>query len=77
LDKECPTKYLQNGYGENVNQNIFDQNRMGILAGYRFSGSVRIEEGYINHILQFGRLANGKNYFQINQGQIINSFFNF
>lgn len=65
------------GFGKNVNQNIFDQNRLGILAGYRFSGSVRIEGGYFNQILQFGRLVNGKNYFQNNQGLIINSFFNF
>jgi hypothetical protein len=65
------------GFGKNVNQNIFDQNRLGILAGYRFSGSVRIEGGYFNQILQFGRLVNGKNHFQNNQGLIINSYFNF
>lgn len=65
------------GFGKNVNQNIFDQNRLGILIGYRFSGAVRIEGGYFNQILQFGRLVNGKNYFQNNQGLIINSFFNF
>jgi hypothetical protein len=65
------------GFGKNVNQNIFDQNRLGILVGYRFSGSVRIDGGYFNQILQFGRLVNGKNYFQNNQGLIINSFFNF
>jgi hypothetical protein len=65
------------GFGKNVNQNVFDQNRVGILAGYRFSGSVRIEGGYFNQVLQFGRLVEGKNYFQNNQGLIINSFFNF
>jgi hypothetical protein len=65
------------GFGENVNQNIFDQNRLGILGGYRFSGSFRVEGGYFNQIVQFGRLVNGKNYFQNNQGLIINSYFNF
>lgn len=65
------------GFGKNVNQNIFDQNRLGILTGYRFSGSFRIEGGYFNQIVQFGRLVNGKNYFQNNQGLIINSYFNF
>lgn len=65
------------GFGKNVNQNVFDQNRLGILAGYRFSGNFRIEGGYFNQIVQFGRLVNGKNYFQNNKGLIINSYFNF
>jgi hypothetical protein len=65
------------GFGGNVNQNIFDQNRIGILTGYRFSENFRIEGGYFNQILQFGRIVNGKNYFQNNQGLIINSFLNF
>lgn len=65
------------GFGKNVNQNVFDQNRIGILGGFRFSGNFRVEGGYFNQIVQFGRLVNGKNYFQNNQGLIINSYFNF
>lgn len=64
------------GFGENVNQNVFDQNRLGILLGYRFSPQVRIEAGYLQQILQFGRFVNGRNYFQNNQGFIINTFIN-
>lgn len=65
------------GFGENVNANIFDQNRIGILLGYRFNKNVRIEVGYLNQIIQFGRQINGQNVFQNNNGLIVNSNFNF
>ena len=65
------------GFGKNVNANIFDQNRLGVLLGYRFNKSVRIEAGYINQILQFGRQINGQNVFQNNSGLIVNANFNF
>jgi len=64
------------GFGKNVNANIFDQNRIGILFGYRFNKFVRLEAGYINQIVQFGRLVNEKNVFQYNNGLIINVNFN-
>jgi hypothetical protein len=64
------------GFGKNVNANIFDQNRIGILLGYRFNKNVRIEGGYVNQTLQFGRLINGQNVFQNNNGLIINANFN-
>jgi hypothetical protein len=65
------------GFGNNVNANIFDQNRIGVLLGYRFSKNVRIEGGYLNQMVQYGRFINGKNVFQNNNGFIINSNFNF
>lgn len=65
------------GFGENVNANIFDQNRLGILLGYRFNNILRIEAGYIQQIVQFGRQINGQNIFQTNNGIIINTNFNF
>ncbi len=65
------------GFGENVNANIFDQNRLGILLGYRFNKLVRIEGGYINQTLQFGRQINGQDVFQSNNGLIINANFTF
>ena len=64
------------GFGKNVNANIFDQNRMGIILGYRFNKNVRIEGGYINQTLQFGRRINGQNVFQKNSGLIVNANFN-
>lgn len=63
------------GFGENVNANIFDQNRLGILLGYRFNKTVRIEGGYLNQTLQFGRQINGQDVFQINNGLIVNANF--
>lgn len=65
------------GFGKNVNANIFDQNRIGLLLGYRFNKTLRIEAGYLNQTLQFGRLINGRNVFQSNSGLIVNTNFNF
>ncbi|MDZ7900942.1 MAG: DUF2490 domain-containing protein [Arcicella sp.] len=65
------------GFGENVNANVFDQNRLGILLGYRFNKNTRIEAGYLNQIVQLGRQINGQNVFQYNNGLIINTNFNF
>ena len=65
------------GFGKNVNANIFDQNRIGILLGYRVNSMVRIEGGYLNQILQLGREVNNQNVFQYNNGFILNANFNF
>jgi hypothetical protein len=64
------------GFGENVNANVFDQNRIGVLVGYRYNKNVRIEGGYLNQTLQFGRQINSKNVFQNNNGLILNANFN-
>lgn len=64
------------GFGKNVNENVFDQNRLGILIGYRFNKTVRLEGGFLNQILQLGREVDGRNVFQYNNGLIINSIFN-
>jgi hypothetical protein len=64
------------GFGQHVNANVFDQNRIGVLLGYRFSKNFRLEGGYLNQTLQYGRLINGKNVFQNNNGLIINSNIN-
>lgn len=65
------------GFGKNVNENIFDQNRLGILLGYKLNNSFRIEAGSLNQTLQLGREVNNRNVFQNNNGIIINSIFNF
>lgn len=61
------------GFGKNVNANVFDQNRIGVLLGYRFNKNLRLEAGYLNQTLQFGRQINGQNIFQNNHGLIINA----
>ena len=64
------------GFGKNVNENVFDQNRTGLLVGYRFNDNIRIEGGYLNQTLQLGREVNNRNVFQYNNGIIINANFN-
>lgn len=65
------------GFGNNVNANIFDQNRLGLLLGYRYNKNIRFEGGYLNQILQFGRQINGQNVIQYNHGFIFNALLNF
>jgi hypothetical protein len=65
------------GFGNNVGENIFDQNRIGILLGYKFNDLVRVEGGYLNQTIQLGREIEGKNVFQKNNGFIISANFNF
>lgn len=65
------------GFGNNVRENIFDQNRFGVLLGYKFNNTFRLESGYISQILQLGREINGKNVFQHNNGFVINTLFSF
>lgn len=64
------------GFGKNVNENIFDQNRFGLLLGYKLNNSFRVEAGYLNQILQLGREIDGKNLFQYNSGLIVNTILN-
>ncbi len=63
------------GFGKNVGANIFDQNRLGGLIGYRFSKNLRAEAGYLSQILQYARNIEGKDVYQINNGIIINVYF--
>lgn len=65
------------GFGKNVNENIFDQNRLAILLGYRFSPKVRLEGGYLNQIAQLSREVNGSNVFQDNKGILLSTILNF
>ena len=44
-------------FGKNVQQNIFDQNRLYFAFGYQLSAKTAIEAGYLNQIIQ---KANGK-----------------
>ena len=61
------------GFGKNVNENIFDQNRIGLLLGYKFNSNLRIEGGYLNQRVQLGREIDQRNVFQNNNGFVINT----
>lgn len=65
------------GFGKNVNENIFDQNRIGLLIGYKHNDNFKIEAGYINQTLQLGREIDQRNVFQNNNGFIVNTIIGF
>ena len=65
------------GFGKNVNENVFDQNRLGLLLGYRFTSTIRVEGGFISQIVQLPREAGGRNVFQYNNGVMLSTFLSF
>jgi hypothetical protein len=65
------------GFGKNVGENIFDQNRIGILFGYKFNDLIKIEGGYLSQIVQLGREVDNKNVFQYNDGVMLNTILAF
>jgi hypothetical protein len=64
------------GFGKNVQTNVFDQNRLGIVLGYQLNKNVRLEGGYLHQTLQLGRQIMDQNVFQYNNGIILNAHFN-
>lgn len=64
------------GFGKNVGENIFDQNRIAIMGGYKFSPKFRVEAGYLNQVVLLGREVNNKNVFQHNNGILVNTYIN-
>ncbi|MBL7717619.1 MAG: DUF2490 domain-containing protein [Flavipsychrobacter sp.] len=64
------------GFGKNVGQNIYDQNRVCLLAGYKFNKMLMIEAGYLNQIVQQGSLVRGRPVFQYNNGPVVNAVLN-
>jgi hypothetical protein len=60
-------------FGQNVGVNVFDQNRLGLLLGYRFSPAFRLEGGYLQQIVQLPREIQERNVFQFNNGLIVNT----
>lgn len=65
------------GFGKNVGENVFDQNRLALLLGKKINPHVKIEGGYFQQLVQLGREINNKNVFQYNNGLIVNTILNF
>ncbi|WP_207495245.1 DUF2490 domain-containing protein [Aridibaculum aurantiacum] len=65
------------GFGKNVGENVFDQNRIGLMIGYKANNNFRVEGGFLNQTVQLGREINNRNVYQYNNGFIINTYFNF
>lgn len=62
------------GAGKNVGINIFDQNRIFLLAGHKLNKTLTLEAGYFNQTLQQGRRVNNNSIMQRNNGVVISSF---
>ncbi len=65
------------GFGKNVGANVFDQNRLAALMGYKVNKNIKIEAGYLGQILQQGKLVNGKPVFQYNNGFMLTTHLSF
>mgnify|MGYP000909683727 FL=1 len=63
------------GAGKNVGVNIFDQNRVFLLAGFKLNKTISLEGGYFNQTLQQGRRINNNTIMQRNNGVVVSSFF--
>lgn len=64
------------GWGKNMGNNIFDQNRMGVLLGYKANKNIKLEAGYLNQYLQQARRINNKAVYQYNNGFLLSANFN-
>lgn len=63
-------------FGKNVQPSMFDQNRLGGAFGIKVNQFVSIEFGYLNQLIQFGRLVDNKIVMQHNHGVLLNLLFN-
>ena len=64
------------GAGKNVGVNIFDQNRIFLLAGVKLKKNITFEAGYFNQTLQQARRINSNTIMQRNNGVVLSSFVN-
>ncbi|GAB3712334.1 DUF2490 domain-containing protein [Spirosoma flavus] len=64
------------GFGPNVAQNIFDQNRISAGIGYQIRSDFQIELNFLNQIYQQPDLTNGKAVFEYNTGFRLNVNYN-
>lgn len=64
------------GAGKNVGANIFDQNRIFALAGYKANSKLSFEAGYFNQTLMQGRRINNQTIVQRNNGFVLTSLLN-
>lgn len=56
------------GAGKNLGINIFDQNRIFLIAGFKINKQLSVETGYFNQTLQQGRRINNQTIMQRNNG---------
>lgn len=59
------------GAGKQLGENIFDQNRIFLLAGYKLNKRLSVEGGYVSQTLQQGRKVNDNTIIQRNNGIVL------
>lgn len=66
------------GFGRNVGQNVFNQNRISAGLGYQIRDSFKLELNYLNQITQHSELdaVTGKPVFELNNGFRLNIRYN-
>lgn len=64
------------GAGKKLGVNIFDQNRLFLLAGYKFSPRFTLEAGYMNQTVQQGKRINNQTIMQRNNGWVLAYYLN-
>jgi hypothetical protein len=63
------------GFGRNVGENIFDQNRFSVQLGCKVNSHLSVETGFLSQILQFSREIQGNDVMQYNRGLVFNLIF--
>lgn len=61
------------GADKKLGVNIFDQNRIFLLLGYKLNKKLSLEAGYFNQTLQQGRRINNNTIIQRNNGVVLTS----
>jgi hypothetical protein len=64
------------GAGKKLGVNVFDQNRLMFLSGIKTSKHIRVEAGFLQQVLQQGRLVNNRAVFQKNTGWLLSLYIN-
>ncbi|XWW45534.1 DUF2490 domain-containing protein [Fibrella sp. USSR17] len=80
-DKELYVNFFDEifvGFGQNVGQNVFNQNRLSAGLGYQFSENCQLELNYLNQVVQHADLDpdTGKPVFELNNGFRLNLIYN-
>ena len=65
------------GFGKKVGVNIFDQNRLAALVGYKVNKNIKIEAGFLSQILQQGKRINNQSVIQYNSGFMLTTHLSF
>lgn len=65
------------GFGKNVNQNVFDQDRTTLQLGYKVNKTVRFDAGVLYQVVQQASLVTGKQVYQYNLGPILSLYCTF